>query len=119
MSGKIVTQEHWNGVFEMEYKAIGKVKNGFSSYRTTCIRKNGSKIVLEHNEVGNVLSRTLHVRKESFTAEDRAGISGKAVPLITKSAYNRNSELISRIFPAGNKIEWVYSEDEKKPLNRG
>jgi len=118
-SGKVVAQEHGSGVFKMDYDAIGEVETGFPIYRTTCIRKNGSKLVLEHNGVGNVLSRTLYVRKESFAPEDTAGISGNDVPLITKSAYNKNSELTSRIFPAGNKTEWVYSENEKNPLNQG
>ena len=118
-SGKVVAQEHGSGVFKMEYEAIGEVKKGYPTYRTTCIRKNQSKLMLEHNGVGNVLSKTLHVRKESFALEDTAGISGNDVPLITTSAYNKNSELTSRIFPAGNKTEWVYSEDEKNPLNQG
>lgn len=118
-SGRVVAQEHGSGVFKMEYDPIGEVKNGFPIYQTTCIRKNGSKLVLQHNEVGNVLSRTLFVSKDSFAPEDNTGLNGNDVPLITKSAYNKNSELTSRIFPAGNKTEWFYSEDEKNPLNRG
>jgi YD repeat-containing protein len=118
-SGKVVAQEHGCGVFNMEYDAIGEGENGLSTHRTTCIRKNGSKLVLEHSEVGNVLSRTLYVRKESFAPQDIKGISGNDVPLITNSVYNKNLELTSRIFPAGNKTEWVYSEDAEDSLNQG
>lgn len=118
-SGKVVAQEHGSGVFRMEYDAIDENKSEILTYRTTCTRKNGSKIVIEHNEVGNVISSTLFVRKESFAPEDLMGISETNVPLITKSAYNKNSELISRTFPAGNKTDWVYSEDEKSPLMQG
>lgn len=118
-AGRVVEQKHGSGVFKMVYETIGETENGFPIYRTTHIRKNGSKLVLEHNEVGNVLSRTLFVNKDSFAPEDTVGISGNDVPLITNSVYNKNSELTSCIFPAGNKTEWVYSEDEIDSLNQG
>lgn len=118
-SGKVVAQEHGSGVFKMEYDAIGEGENGFSTHRTTCITKNESRLVLEHSGVGNVLSRTLFVRKESFAPQDSTGINGNDVPLITNSVYNKNSELTSRIFPAGNKTEWVYSENAEDSLNQG
>src|SRR5262249_20869855 len=94
-------------------------ENGFPIYRTTCIRKNGSKLVLEHNSDGNVVSRTLHVRQEAFATEDRTGIGDNDIALVTKSTYNKHSALTSSIFPAGNKAEWVYSEDQQSPLNQG
>src|SRR5204863_5058016 len=54
-SGRVVAQEHGSGAFKLEYDPIGEGENGFPIYQTSCIRKNGSKLVLEHNEVGNVL----------------------------------------------------------------
>ena len=114
-----MAQEHGSGMFRFEYDAIGENKNEFITYRTKYTRKNGSQIILEHNDIGNVVSSTLLVRKESFSPEDRTGKSEDNVSLITKSTYNKNSELVSRIFPAGNKTEWVYSEDEKNPLGQG
>ncbi len=118
-SGKVVAQEHGRGTFKIEYDVIGEGENGFPMYRTTCIRKNGSKLVLEHDEVGHVLLRTLFVSKDSFVPEDVTGLGGNDVPLITKAAYNKNSELTSRLLPAGNTTEWFYSEEENNPLNQG
>jgi YD repeat-containing protein len=117
--GKVVEQEHGSGTFSFDYVAIGESNRGLLSYRTTCTRKNGSQIVLEHNEAGNVVLRQLYVRKESLGTEDISGISNNNVSLVTKLRYNMNFELISQILPAGNNTEWIYSENEENPLAQG
>lgn len=118
-SGRIVSQKHGSGVFKMEYDRIGTTCDGFPIYRTTCVRKNGSKLALDHNDAGNVILRRLLVRKDSFAPADRTNVSGNNIPLITKSTYSKNSELTTRLFPAGNKTEWVYAENETNPLDQG
>jgi YD repeat-containing protein len=118
-SGKVITQKHGNGNYTMEYLEIDGLDNISSTYRTTCINKNGGRLVLDHNQLGNVLLRTLYVRRESFAPEDLVGISGEEIPLMTKSSYNNNCELTSRTFPAGNKTEWLYDENENNPRSQG
>ena len=62
-SGKVISQEHGNGVFSIEYQEIGKVENGngLSVFKTTCIEKSGAKQVLKHDWNGNVIVSTLFV----------------------------------------------------------
>ncbi|HMH50790.1 MAG TPA: DUF6531 domain-containing protein [Candidatus Acidoferrum sp.] len=117
--GRVVIQKHGSGTYAMEYDPVGTGSDGFPIHRTTCRRKDGSIVVLEHNEAGNVIASTLRVRRGSFAPEDIAGMTGPDVPVVTTSVYNRNSELTSRRFPAGHETTWAYTEHESNPLNQG
>ena len=118
-AGRVVAQKHGNGSFEMGYETLDVIDGGFNRCRTTCRRKNGSTLVLEHNELGNEITRTLMVGAVSLAVEDQAGIAGGAVPLVTTSVYNRDSELVAQTLPAGNTTEWLYSNDDPDPRNHG
>jgi YD repeat-containing protein len=118
-AGRVVAQKHGNGSFEVSYETLDVIDGGFNRCRTTCRRKNGSSLVLEHNELGNEITRTLMVGAVSLAAEDQAGLAGDVVPLVTTSAYNRNSELVAQTLPAGNTTEWLYSDDDPDPRNHG
>lgn len=115
--GRVSAQEHGNGTFRMDYEVAGRGARGARPYRTTCLQKNGGTLTLEHNDAGNVVSRTLQVHPDSFSAEDVAGGGGTA--LVTTSSYNGHAELVKRTFPAGSTTEWAYTDDDEDPLNRG
>jgi YD repeat-containing protein len=107
--GRIVRQQHGGGVFQVEYDAAAR--------RTTCVQKNGATRVLDHNELGHVISDVLWIEESSLTVEDRSGDA--RVPLATTSAYNEQSELIARTFPGGNRTEWTFDDSAQDARDRG
>lgn len=116
--GRVVEQAHGNGTYRFEYEPIGQGADGQPIYRTNVRRKNGSSLTLDHDEQGHVVKRTLYVDAGSLLEEDRNGHIDQ-VPLVTRSTYNDNGELLQRVFPAGDESEWVFDDANQDPLKRG
>ncbi|MER5174157.1 MAG: DUF6531 domain-containing protein [Candidatus Nitrosocosmicus sp.] len=129
--GRVSKQNQGDGYFEFKYDKIGDTENGFPIYNTRVRRKNGSNLILMHNEQGLVIERTLFASSISRPSEDLTIISsysdstnnkinqkGNLIPLVTKSKFNKNNEMIERIFSDGNSIKRIYDENDDDPLSR-
>ena len=114
---RVIEQTHGTGTYSIAYEEIGRRRS--PAVRTTCRLKNGTTLVVDHNTAGNAVTRTLSVSRAGFAADDVAGVTGDLVPLVTRSAYNRNAELVARTQPAGNATTWVFAEDDDDPRNQG
>ena len=117
--GRISQQKHGNGTFKFEYETIGETDLGFPLYRTQVRLKNGALLDLRHDAFGHAVERALLVSAELLSPEDRMESSGKTVPLVTKSIFNRHDEIVKRTGPAGDTIYLTYDEESTDPLNRG
>jgi YD repeat-containing protein len=117
--GRMSQQKHGNGTFTFAYETIGKTDLGFPIYRTQVQLKNGALLDLKHDAFGHAVERSLLVSAESLSTEDRNGSSGKTVPLITRSIFNRHDEIVRRTGPAGDTIYQTYDEESTDPRNCG
>ncbi|MGH9966948.1 MAG: DUF6531 domain-containing protein [Pyrinomonadaceae bacterium] len=114
-SGRVVEQRYGGGRFTLDYDEIRCTSDGFPVHRTTCRLTNGGVLVLQHDDRGHAIVRTLLVGGESI-----AGSTGPdPVALVTSSDFNRHSELVERTLPSGTRTRWTYSGDAAEPLNRG
>ena len=115
-AGRVAEQHHGEGTYVFTYEATGRqIPTGT---KTTCRLKNGGVLAVEHNAAGNPVTRTLSVRRDAFASAELDGATGDSVPLVTKSVYNRDFEVVALTEPAGNSTTWEYAEDDD-PRNRG
>ena len=117
--GRVSQQKHGNGTFKFEYETIGETELGFPIYRTHVRLKNGALLDLKHDAFGHAVERTLLVSAESLSTRDRKGASGRTVPLISKSRFNRHGEAVRITYPAGDTIDQTYDEESADPRNPG
>ncbi|MFF4258653.1 DUF6531 domain-containing protein [Streptomyces sp. NPDC001663] len=111
--GRVVEQRYGAGTAVLTYADTG------SGIRTTCVSATGGVVVLLHDGHGRLVSRTVEVRRDAFSAEDLPPSAGAAVPLVTTFAFNRHSEVVARTDPAGGSTTWTFTENDPDPRNRG
>jgi len=111
--GRVVEQRYGDGTAVLTYDDTA------SGVRTTCRGAIGALVVLEHDALGHLVSRTVEVRREAFSAADLPAGAGATVPLVTTFALNRHSEVVARTDPAGGSTSWTYTEDDPDPRNCG
>jgi YD repeat-containing protein len=131
--GRVSKQNHGDEYFEFKYDKIGNTENDFPIYNTIVKLKNESNIILTHNEQGLLIERTSFISSTSLHPEDLTKISlysdsitnnnkikqkDTLIPLVTKSKFNKNNEVMERTFPAGNTTKRIYDENSNDPLSR-
>ncbi|CAN7585600.1 DUF6531 domain-containing protein [Pararhizobium sp. LjRoot238] len=117
-AGRVNVQQHGGGAFRFQYDAVSTSPGSAPVYWTRVTLKNGGVLELLHDGSGQVLQRTLPIRKASLRPADRLD-GDDMVALTTTSRYNENGELVQRSYPAGNSAEWVYDEANNDPRARG
>ncbi|HMG13905.1 MAG TPA: hypothetical protein VK590_00590 [Saprospiraceae bacterium] len=117
-TGRVLRQDHGIGTFQISYEN-NSIRNSISTLITTTILKNGGKLIQEHDYNGHEIIRTLIVRSDSIESDNEKAHVENYIPIITKSMYNNNGELINRYYPSGNSNIWKFSEEENCPKNKG
>lgn len=112
-SGRVVEQQYGAGGTVLAYENTG------SGVRTTCRSRAGGVVLLMHDVLGHLVSRTVEVRREAFSAEDLPSGAGSTVALVTTFELNQHSEVVARVDPAGGSTAWTFTEDDPDPRNRG
>ena len=111
--GRVVEQRYGDGTAVLTYADTG------SGVRTTCRSATGAVVVLLHDPLGHLVSRTVEVRRDAFSAEDLPPGAGPTVPLVTTFELNWHSEVVARTDSAGGSTAWTFTEDDPDPRNRG
>ena len=118
-SGRVVEQTHGTGTFKFEYKKVGKTNLGYPNYITKVLLKDATEVQLKHDESGHAFKRSTWINREVFSEESLLNATGERIEVITESLFNKNGELIKRIYPIGRSTVWQYDEKNVDPLSAG